>query len=283
MEGLTPTKQQDEDRDNLVGGPGPTQSGGGATGSVEKGTMHRNTLATVNASFSRNVRFPGVESQALDEDHRRSGKRNTRISSGREGNRVQSGNNINKPTTSNMSHHRNATKLFPERNLGAPIGGWEEFVSAGGRGRAGLQPGLAVFIGPPQAPWGPVGAPHHPQQGWTPQRQFDTGAQLQLQRQSDTGAQLQPQQGEAPQQQGAAAAAGLATAAAERRRTTATSAAGVANAAATKRRHATEAAARAGTRTGGGGTLGSSKCSEPTTAEVKLAAVATAKQSVVAI
>ena len=67
MEGLTPTQQRDEEQDNLMGGPGPTQrsgSGGGATGSVEdnknEGIVHRNTLANPSAS-SRSVHFPEVE------------------------------------------------------------------------------------------------------------------------------------------------------------------------------------------------------------------------------
>ena len=85
MECLIPTQQQDEDRDNLVGGPGPTQSGGGATGSVQEGTMHGKTVATVSASSSTSVEFPEVESQTRDGDHKRSGRRNTRISPGREG------------------------------------------------------------------------------------------------------------------------------------------------------------------------------------------------------
>ena len=64
---LTPTQQRDEEQDNLVGGPGPTQrsgSGGGATGSVEdnknEGIVHRNTLANLSAS-SRSVHFPEIE------------------------------------------------------------------------------------------------------------------------------------------------------------------------------------------------------------------------------
>ena len=230
MEGLTPTQQQDKDRDNLVEGPGPTQSGGEATGSVEEGTIHANTLATVSASSSRSVQFPEVESQARNGDRRRSGRRNTRISPGRKG-------------RSSVRHHRKQTNHVqhvppPQRHQnfsraesrGPPsAGGRSSYQQEAGAGRDYSQ--LAVFNGPPQAPWGPVGAPHHPQQGWTPQRQYDTGTQQQL------------QQGEAPQQQGAAlegggdtapiaAAAGLATAAAERGRTTATAAAGVANAAA---------------------------------------------------
>ena len=60
MEDLTPTQQQDEDRDKLVGGPGLTQSGGAATGSVEEGNTQGNSLSTVSAS-SRGVQFPGVE------------------------------------------------------------------------------------------------------------------------------------------------------------------------------------------------------------------------------
>ena len=60
MEGLTPTKQQDEDQDNPVGGPSPTQSGGGATVSIKGGTVHGNTLATVSASFRRKRADPGV-------------------------------------------------------------------------------------------------------------------------------------------------------------------------------------------------------------------------------
>ena len=75
-------------------GPGPTQrsnSGGGATASVEEGTVHGNTLATVSASSSRSVQFPEVESQALDGGHRRSDKwghgsrRNALTLLGREG------------------------------------------------------------------------------------------------------------------------------------------------------------------------------------------------------
>ena len=126
IEGLTLIKQQeqDEDRDNLVGGPGPTQSGGGATGSVEKGIMHGNTLATVSASFSRSVQFPGVESQALDGDHRRSGKRNTRISSGREGKSSFRQQHKQTNHVQHVSPPQRPTKLFPEQNLGAPIGGW---------------------------------------------------------------------------------------------------------------------------------------------------------------
>ena len=92
IEGLTPTQQQDGEQDDLVGGQGPTQrssSGGGATGSVEEGTVHGNTLATVSASFSRSVQLPEVESQALDGDRSGRGghesRRNTRTSPGREG------------------------------------------------------------------------------------------------------------------------------------------------------------------------------------------------------
>ena len=84
MEGLTPTQQQDEDRDNLVEGPGLTQSGNGATGSVEEDTTYGNTLASVSASSSRSVQFPEVESQPRDGDHRRSGILNTSISPRRE-------------------------------------------------------------------------------------------------------------------------------------------------------------------------------------------------------
>ena len=58
MEGLTPTQQLDEDRDKIVGGPGPAQSEGGGTGSVEEGTTHGNLLATISAS-SRIMQFPG--------------------------------------------------------------------------------------------------------------------------------------------------------------------------------------------------------------------------------
>ena len=59
---LTPTQQRDEEQDNLVGGPGPTQrssSGGRATGSVDEATVHGNTLATPSASSSRIVVVPG--------------------------------------------------------------------------------------------------------------------------------------------------------------------------------------------------------------------------------
>ena len=84
MEGPTPTQQQDQDRDNLVGGPGLTQAGGGATGSVEKGTTNGNSLENVSAS-SKSVQFPVVESQERDGDHRPSSRKKTRISPGREG------------------------------------------------------------------------------------------------------------------------------------------------------------------------------------------------------
>ena len=53
-------------------------------GSVEESTMHGNALATVKASSSRSVQFPAVESLAGDGDHRRSGRRNTRMSPCRE-------------------------------------------------------------------------------------------------------------------------------------------------------------------------------------------------------
>ena len=125
MEGLTPTQQQDEDRDNLVGGPGPTQSGGGATGSVEESTMHGNTLATVSASSSRSVQFPVIESQARDGDHRQSGRRNTRISPGREG-------------RSSARHHRERTNHArhappPQRHQNVPRAESRGPPSAGGR------------------------------------------------------------------------------------------------------------------------------------------------------
>ena len=95
-----------------------------------------------------------------------------------------------------MSKPRNVTNIFPARNLGGPHR-WVEGVRISRRqGRGGIKASLAVFIGPPQAPWGPVGAPQHQQQGWITQRQYDTGAQQ------------QPQQGEAPQQQGAAMGGG---------------------------------------------------------------------------
>ena len=125
MEGLTPTQQQGEDRDNLVGGPGPTQSGGGATGSVEEGTMHGSTLATVSASSSRSVQFPGVESQARGGDHRRSGRSNTRISPGREG-------------RSSVRHHREQTNHVqhvppPQRHQNVSRAESRGPPSAGGR------------------------------------------------------------------------------------------------------------------------------------------------------
>ena len=66
MEDLTPTQQQDEEQDDLVGG--------GATGSVEEGTAHGNTLATLRAPSSRRVQFLEVESPALDGDDKRSGR-----------------------------------------------------------------------------------------------------------------------------------------------------------------------------------------------------------------
>ena len=119
MEGLTPPQQQYEGQDNLVGGPGLTQSGGGATGSVQEGTMHGNTLVAVNASSSRSVQCPEVESQARGGDHRWSGRRSTRISPDREG-RSSVRHHQEQTNTPNMSHPRNATKPFPERNLGAP-------------------------------------------------------------------------------------------------------------------------------------------------------------------
>ena len=78
MEGPTPTQQQDQDRDKMVGGPGLTQAGGGATGSVKKDTTHGNSLENVSAS-SRSVQFPVVESQERDGDHRPSSRNNTRI------------------------------------------------------------------------------------------------------------------------------------------------------------------------------------------------------------
>ena len=58
MEGVTSTQQKDEEQDNLVGGPGLTQrssSGGAATGSVDEGTVHGNTLAIVSASSRKSV------------------------------------------------------------------------------------------------------------------------------------------------------------------------------------------------------------------------------------
>ena len=177
IEGLTPTQQQDGEQDDLVGGQGPTQrssSGGGATGSVEEGTVHGNTLATVSASFSRSVQLPEVESQALDGDRSGRGghesRRNTRTSPGREG-------------RGSVRHHREQTN--PAQY---------SYQQEAGAGRDYSQ--LAVFDGPPQARWGPVGAPQHQQRGWTPQRRYNTGAQH------------QPQQGEAPQQQGAAMGGG---------------------------------------------------------------------------
>ena len=120
-----------------MGGPGPTQrssSGGGATGSVEEGTVHGNTLATVSASFSRSVQLPEVESQALDGDRSGRGghesRRNTRTSPGREG-------------RGSVRHHREQTnsaqhvplpqrlQIFPRRGTsGPPIGGWKEFILA---------------------------------------------------------------------------------------------------------------------------------------------------------
>ena len=190
MEGLTPTQQQDEDRDNLAGGPGRTQSGGRPTGSVEEGTTHGNSLATVSAS-SRSVQFPGVESQARDGDRRRSSRRSSSISPGRK-RRIS------------VRHHREQTNHVqyvppPQRHQNVSRSESRGPSSAGGRSWYQQEAGvgrdysqLAFFNGPPQVPWGPVGAPHHRQQGWTPQRQFDTGAQQ------------QPQQGEALQQQGAA-------------------------------------------------------------------------------
>ena len=137
------------------------------------------------------MQFPEVESQTRDGDHRRSGRKNTHISLGREG-------------KSSVRHHREQTNHAqhvppPQFHQSCPRAEYRAPPLAGGRisyqQEAGVRRDysqLAVFDGPPQAPWGPVGAPHHPQQGWTPQRQHDTGAQH------------QPQQGEAPLQQGAA-------------------------------------------------------------------------------
>ena len=58
--------------------------------------------------------------------------------------RVQSGNTANKPTTLNMSHPPN---VILSGISGPPIVGWEEFVSAGGRGGAGLQPAGGFLTG----------------------------------------------------------------------------------------------------------------------------------------
>ena len=147
MEGLTPTQQQDEEQDNPVGDPGPTQrssSGGGATGSVEEGTVHRNTFATVSASSSRSVKFPEVESQALDGDHRQSGRgghgsrRNTRTSPGSKKEGVQIGTTATKPTPPNMSHPRNVTKIHPARNLGPPHRRVEGVRISRRQGRGGI-------------------------------------------------------------------------------------------------------------------------------------------------
>ena len=183
-----------------MGGPGQTQrssSGGGATGSVDEGTVYGNTLATVRASSSRSVQFPEVESQALDGAHRRSrrgehgSRRNTRTSPGREG-------------RSSFKHHREQTNptqhvpppqhhqicLRAESRGPSSAGGGSSYQQEAGAGRDYSL--LAGFNGPPQALWGPVGAPQHQQQGWTPKRQYGTGASQ------------QPQQGEASQQQEAA-------------------------------------------------------------------------------
>ena len=125
MEGRTPTQQQDEEQNKLVGCPGPTQrlsSGGGATGSVEEGTVHGNTLATVSASSSRSVQFA------------RNLRRLTEIIDGRvdggtglvgilahhqaEKEGIQLGTTTSKPTPLNIFYSRNVTKSFPGRNLG---------------------------------------------------------------------------------------------------------------------------------------------------------------------
>ena len=173
MEGLTPTQQQDEEQDNLVGDPGPTQqssSGGGATGSVDEGTVHGNTLATISASSSRSVQFPEVESLALDGAHRRSGRgghgsrRNTRKSPGREGRRSFRLHREQTSTTQHIpppQHHQ----MSPHAESRGPpsAGGGSSYQQEAGAGRDYSQ--LAVFNGPPQAPWGPIGAPQHQQQG----------------------------------------------------------------------------------------------------------------------
>ena len=204
MEGLTPTQQQDEEQDNLVGGPGPTQrssSGGRETGSVDEGRVHGNTLATVSASSSGSVQFPEVESQALNGAHRRSGRgghglrENTRTSRGTEGrgsfgyHRGQTNPTQRVPPP---QHHQ----IFSRAESRAPpsAGGRSSYQQVAGAGRDYSQ--LAVFNGLSQAPWGPVGSPQHQRQGWTPQLQYDTRAQQ------------QPQQGEAPQQQEAAMTGG---------------------------------------------------------------------------
>ena len=102
--------------------------------------MHKNTIATVSASYSRSVQFSKVESQARDGDHRGSSRRNTRISLGREGKSSVRHRREQTNHAQHIFHLRNVTTFFPEQNLRVPIGGREEFVSAGGRGGAGLQP-----------------------------------------------------------------------------------------------------------------------------------------------
>ena len=161
MKGLTPTQQQDEDRDNLVGGPGPTQSGGGATGSVEEGTTHGNSLATGSAS-RRSVQFPVVESQARDGDPRRSSRRNTRKSPGKKG---RSSVRHYREQTNHVQHvpPSQSHQTFSRGESRGPrsAGGRSSYQQKAGAGRDCSQ--LAVLNGPPQSSWGPLGAPHHPQ------------------------------------------------------------------------------------------------------------------------
>ena len=169
MEGLTQTQQQDEEQETLVGGPGPTQRsspGGGATGSVYGGTLHGNTLATVSKSSSRSVQFPGVESQAFNGAHRRSGRgghasrRNTRTSPGRaeRGSFRHHSEQTNPTQMVPLPQHR---QTFPRAESRAPpsAGGRSSYQQEAGAGWDCSQ--LAVFNGPPQTPWGPVGAPQH--------------------------------------------------------------------------------------------------------------------------